>query len=108
MYSDNWLTECAEKSGAVIEAPHIVIEHRHPIFTGQPWHPTTAASNAPERYAEGRRILDELRSAAQATNPLPAALTAQPLPPRGMAEPGVNRQRTSAPGAGISHSDPIA
>jgi hypothetical protein len=63
MYSDNWLTERAAAHGAIIEAPHLLFEHRHPVFTGEPWHPTTAASNAPERYAEGRRILDELRSA---------------------------------------------
>jgi hypothetical protein len=33
---------------------------------------------------------------------LPAALTAQPLPPSWNAEPGVNRHRTSAAGAGNS------
>lgn len=50
-----------------------------------------------------------LMCSAEASLPhLPAALTAQPLPPRGMAEPGANRQRTSAPGAGISHSHPTA
>lgn len=61
MYSDNWLTECAEREGAIVEARDIVFEHRHPVFTGEPWHPTTAASNHPERYAEGEAILKELR-----------------------------------------------
>lgn len=60
MYSDNWLTECAEKAGAIIEAREIVFEHRHPVFTGEPWHPTTAASNAPERYEHGKVVLERL------------------------------------------------
>jgi glycosyltransferase involved in cell wall biosynthesis len=64
MYSDNWLTECAQKTGVIVEAPEIVFEHRHPIFTGEDWHPTTAASNAPERYAEGLKVLDQLRTAS--------------------------------------------
>jgi hypothetical protein len=61
MYSDNWLTEQAQAEGAIIEAPEIVFEHRHPIFTGEPCHPTTARSNAPEHYEKGKELWEKLR-----------------------------------------------
>lgn len=62
MYSDNWITESAEKSGAIIEAPELVFEHRHPAFTGEAMHPTTAQSNRLLHYAEGAKILEQLRA----------------------------------------------
>lgn len=65
MYSDNWLTECAEKQGATIEAPDIVFEHRHPVFTGEAMHATTAQSNRLLHYATGKKILEQLREGKQ-------------------------------------------
>ncbi len=62
MYSDNWLTESAQKSGAIIEAREIVFEHRHPVFTGEVPHPTTARSNRLLNYATGARTLEQLRA----------------------------------------------
>jgi hypothetical protein len=66
MFSDNWLTECAQKAGAIIEAPHLVFEHRHPVFTGEPMHPTTANSNSLLHYATGAKILAQLRAGREA------------------------------------------
>ena len=62
MFSDNWLTERAQKEGAIVEAPHLVFEHRHPVFTGEPMHPTTANSNSLIHYATGAKILAQLRA----------------------------------------------
>lgn len=65
MFSDNWLTESAEKARAIIEARHIIFEHNHPYFTGEAIHPTTAASNAFLHYAEGWHVLNYLRAGEQ-------------------------------------------
>jgi len=62
MFSDNWLTERATAAGAIIEAPHLVFEHRHPVFTGEPMHPTTANSNSLLHYATGAKVLAQLRA----------------------------------------------
>lgn len=62
MFSDNWLTESAQRAGAIIEAPDLVFEHQHPAFTGEPMHPTTAASNRLLHYATGAKILEQLRA----------------------------------------------
>ena len=62
MFSDNWLTERAQKESAIVEAPHLVFEHRHPVFTGEPMHPTTANSNSLIHYATGAKILAQLRA----------------------------------------------
>ena len=60
MFSDNWLTEQATRAGAIVEAPDIIFEHRHPVFTGAAMHPTTAQSNRLLHYAEGRTIFRQL------------------------------------------------
>lgn len=62
VYSDNWFTEVAYARDQVIEARDIVFDHRHPIFTGKPMDATHAAQNAPERYAQGKAVLDKLRA----------------------------------------------
>jgi hypothetical protein len=59
MYSDNEFTVRAYADGVVVQAQHIVFEHRHPIFAGKPvgeWDETHRRQNAPERYAEGLAI----------------------------------------------------
>ena len=62
MFSDNWFTEQATAAGVIIEAPDIVFEHRHPVFTGEPMHPTTAESNRLLHYATGHKVLEQLRA----------------------------------------------
>lgn len=63
VYSDNWFTELAHARGQVIQARDIVFDHRHPIFTGKPMDATHAAQNAPERYVQGKAVLEKLRAA---------------------------------------------
>lgn len=62
MFSDSWLTEQAQAAGAIIEAPHLLFEHRHPFFTGEPMHATTAESNRLLHYATGAAVLRQLRA----------------------------------------------
>ena len=59
VFSDNEFTVRAYADGVVVQAQHIVFEHRHPIFAGKPveeWDETHRRQNAPERYAEGLAI----------------------------------------------------
>lgn len=63
MYSDNWFTELAHDRHAVIDARDLVFTHDHPVFNEKkPMDRTYAESNAPERYAQGKAVLDRLRS----------------------------------------------
>lgn len=62
VYSDNWFTEQAYARGAVIEARDIVLNHMHPLKEGIPMDETYQKQNAPERYAQGRAVMDELRA----------------------------------------------
>jgi hypothetical protein len=50
MYVDNEFSELAERDGIVIEAPHIVFEHRHPSLGKGQWDEVYAMQNAPENY----------------------------------------------------------
>jgi hypothetical protein len=59
VFSDNEFTVRAYNDGVVVQAQHIVFEHRHPIFAGKPveqWDETHRRQNAPERYSEGLAI----------------------------------------------------
>ncbi len=59
VFSDNELTVRAYDDCVVVQARHIVLEHKHPLFDGKPleqWHETTQRQNAPERYREGLEI----------------------------------------------------
>src|SRR6267154_1928706 len=62
VYSDNWFTEQVYARGLVIEAPDIVFEHNHFLKTGNQPDETYQRQNAPERYHEGKQILDLLRA----------------------------------------------
>jgi hypothetical protein len=57
VFSDTEFTVRAYDDGVVVQAQHIVMEHRHPIWQGTPvdqWDETHRRQNAPERYAEGK------------------------------------------------------
>jgi hypothetical protein len=59
VFSDNEFTVRAYRDGVVVQAQHIVFDHRHPIFEGKPveqWDETHRRQNAAERYAEGEAI----------------------------------------------------
>jgi hypothetical protein len=61
MHSDDWFSHCAFRDGIVIDArDRITFEHDHPAFTGGEWDETYKRSNAPERYAMGKAVLDKL------------------------------------------------
>lgn len=61
VYSDNYHSWLAYRDGVVIDAKHITIEHDHPYFKGgEGWDETYAKHNAPERYAEGAAIYEQL------------------------------------------------
>lgn len=61
VYSDNWFTEQAYKRGLVIEARDLVFNHHHPLFEGGQLDQTYTVQNSPERYAEGKALLEYLR-----------------------------------------------
>jgi len=63
VYSDNWFTEVAYRRNAVIEARDVVFKHNHPAFGTADVDQTYAEQNAPARYAQGQKILEELRAA---------------------------------------------
>ena len=60
VYSDNWFTHCAYQRGAVIEARDVVFRHHHPYSTGELLDETYERQNAPERYAEGKALMEYL------------------------------------------------
>jgi glycosyltransferase involved in cell wall biosynthesis len=76
VYSDNWFTREAYRRGQVIDARDLVFTHNHPIFNSSytyesqsenrvrgsgrgrvEFDETYARQNAPERYAEGEKIM---------------------------------------------------
>ena len=59
MYSDNEFTEVAYRDGVVIDATHIVFEHRHPLAGKAQWDKTYLESNSQERYASGRANFEQ-------------------------------------------------
>jgi len=63
VYSDNWFTHCAYRDGVVIDARDLVFEHQHPAFheSIKP-DETYIRQNAPERYAEGKVVYEQLLS----------------------------------------------
>jgi hypothetical protein len=57
VYSDNEFSHRAWRDGVVIDArSRIAFEHQHPAFGKAAMDATYAASNAPERYEQGREI----------------------------------------------------
>lgn len=60
MYSDNYFSWLAYRRGAVIEARDLVFTHNHPAFGTAENDATYEQQNAPERYAEGKKIYEEL------------------------------------------------
>jgi len=62
MYSDNWFTELAYSRGVVVEARDLVFQHHHPCFGTAAMDATYQQQNAPERYAEGKALLERLRA----------------------------------------------
>ena len=60
VYSDNYHSWCSYRDGVVIDARNVVIQHNHPYFKAGKWDATYAAQNSKERYAEGKKIFEEL------------------------------------------------
>jgi cephalosporin hydroxylase len=60
VYSDNWFTKQAYARGCVIEARDLVFNHKHPAFGTAAMDATYRAQNAPERYAQGKAVIEEL------------------------------------------------
>lgn len=66
VYSDNWFTHCALRDHdkgtcELIDARDVFFEHRHPAFLDSiPMDATYAAQNHPDRYAQGKAVLDRL------------------------------------------------
>lgn len=61
VYGDAWLTERAQRDGAIVPAdPACVFEHRHPMFGTALMDDVYLRENSPERYAEGWQVLNEL------------------------------------------------
>ena len=64
MYSDDDFSEHARADGIVIEARHLLFEHRHPLYSqGFPMDEVYQRQNSEERYAQGRAILERRRAA---------------------------------------------
>lgn len=60
VYSDNWFTEQAYARKAVIEARDIVFTHDHFLKGNREPDKTYREQNAPERYHEGKKVLEYL------------------------------------------------
>lgn len=61
VFSDNEFTHRAQDAGCMVQAPHILLDHKHPIFEGKKWEEMDATyrrQNAAERYAEGKEIFN--------------------------------------------------
>lgn len=63
VYSDNWFTRQAYKDGVVIQARDLEFSHCHPAFGTAENDETYARQNSDERYAEGKRIFEQLEKA---------------------------------------------
>jgi hypothetical protein len=59
MFSDNEFTHRARKAGVVIEAPHLLFEHRHVLNGKAPDDETYQSQNALENYTEGLKLFKE-------------------------------------------------
>lgn len=75
MFADNEFTEHARMDGVVIEARHIVYEHRHPVFRTAEWDEVYREENRDQAYRDGlanflhRRALDFPRESEKQTAP---------------------------------------
>jgi tetratricopeptide (TPR) repeat protein len=59
VYSDTDLTATAEKAGAIIDAPHIVIKHHHPFFDPSvPMDATYERGNNAAEYERAKKIYE--------------------------------------------------
>jgi hypothetical protein len=58
VFSDNEFTVRAYDDGVVVQAQHIVFEHRHPVFGKAGMDATYARQNDPARYREGLEIFN--------------------------------------------------
>lgn len=59
VFSDNEFSLRAFRDGVVVDARHIIFDHRHPIFSdikAGEWDETYQRQNHPDRYAEGEAI----------------------------------------------------
>jgi hypothetical protein len=56
VYSDNDLTARAREAGAIIEAPHLLFEHQHPIASKAETDATYERGNDPAEYARAEAI----------------------------------------------------
>jgi GT2 family glycosyltransferase len=56
VYSDNDLTARARKAGAIIEAPHLLFEHQHPIAGKAATDATYERGNDLAEYARAEAI----------------------------------------------------
>lgn len=68
MYSDNYFTWAAKQDGVIKQAPHIVLEHMHPVFNKGTWDKTYLESNASTHYQNGLlKFLELTRKGKKAT-----------------------------------------
>jgi hypothetical protein len=61
VYSDNEFSVRAYDDGIVLDARHIILEHRHPIWAGKAfaeWDETHKRQNEDKRYIEGKEIFN--------------------------------------------------
>lgn len=61
VFGDDELTEHAYHDGVVIQARHLMFEHRHPVFNKGEWDEVYERENAPDLYESGRAILHRRR-----------------------------------------------
>lgn len=56
MYTDNDFTDVAYRDGVVVDARHLVFEHRHPSYGLVPWDSVYTRCNRPEAYQHGEAV----------------------------------------------------
>ena len=69
MYADNDFTEHARHDGVVIDARHLVFEHRHPTVTGAKMDIQYMHENQLHSYQVGEKILKRRRKEGFKDNP---------------------------------------
>ena len=69
MYADNELTLLAKRDRVVIEAPHIVFEHRHPLLGKSETDEVYRQQNRSEAYVMGQMIFEARKAAGFPKDP---------------------------------------
>ena len=63
VYSDNDLTTRALRAGAIVDAPHLVFEHLHPIGGKAAWDATYERGNDLAEYARAKQVYEQKHAA---------------------------------------------